>query len=173
LEASLGLAALNSLIEPAGEPGNVFEHIPDLARGKTATVIGRFPSNEQVARVARRAYFLEMQPRGDELPPWACEEVIPQSDLVVITATALINKTLPRLLELSRKATSIVLGPSTPMNDVLLRHKASVLAGVRVTDPDALISSVAQGVKAFNKLVGTQPVLRGLSLCGAADCGLH
>jgi uncharacterized protein (DUF4213/DUF364 family) len=158
LEASLGLAALNSLIKPVGNPGNVFEHILRLAGGKTVTVIGRFPSNEQIAQVARRVHFLEISPQGEELPPYACEEVIPESDVVVITATALINKTLPRLLELSGDAAAIVLGPSTPMNDVLFRHGADILAGVRVVDTDALISSVMQGVKKFKKLAGIEPI---------------
>ncbi|MCK4341462.1 MAG: DUF364 domain-containing protein [Phycisphaerae bacterium] len=160
LEASLGVAALNSLIEPVGNPGNVFEDILGLAAGKTVTVIGRFPSNDQIAQVAGKVYFLEMEPQAGELPPSACEEVIPESDIVVITATALINKTLPRLLELSRHAAAIVLGPSTPMNDVLFRHGADILAGVRVTDADALISSVMQGVKRFKKLAGIKPITR-------------
>ena len=160
LEASLGLAALNSLIEAEGNPGNTFEHLLGQAAGKTVTVIGRFPSNERMARVAGRVYFLEMEPRDGELPPGACEEVIPQSDLVVITATALINQTLPRLLELSRHTSAVVLGPSTPMNDVLFRHGADIVAGVRVSDADALISSVMQGVKKFNKLAGIEPITR-------------
>ena len=160
LEASLGLAALNSLIEPVGNPANAFEHILDLAAGRTVTVIGRFPSNDQIAQAAGRVHFLEMQPERGELPACACEEVIPRSDLVVITATALINKTLPRLLELSSRATAIVLGPSTPMNDVLFHYGADILAGVRVTDADALISSVVQGVKKFKKLAGIEPITR-------------
>ena len=160
LEASLGVAAMNSLIEPAGRPGNVFEHILGLAAGKTVTVIGRFPSNQRIAQVAGCVHFLEMQPRDGELPPYACEEVIPESDVVVITATALINKTLPRLLELSRHGQAIVLGPSTPMNDVLFRHGADILAGVRVIDTGALISSVMQGVKRFRKLGGIEPIMR-------------
>lgn len=160
LEASLGLAALNSLIEPVGSPGNVFEYILGLAAGRTVTVIGRFPSNDRIARVAGQVYFLEMEPQDGELPASACEEVIPESDIVVITATALINKTLPRLLELSRQATAVVLGPSTPMNEVLFHHGADILAGVRVTDPDALISSVMQGVKRFRKLAGIEPITR-------------
>lgn len=160
LEASLGLAALNSLIEPVGDPGNAFEHIVRLAAGKTVTVIGRFPANDRIAQVAGHVYFLEMEPEEGELPPYACEEVIPESDVVVITATALINKTLPRLLELSRGATAIVLGPSTPMNEVLFRHGADILAGVRATDTNALIGSVTQGVKKFKKLTGIEPITR-------------
>ena len=158
LEASLGLAALNSLIEPVGTPGNAFEQILGQAAGKTVTVVGRFPANNQMARAAGRVHFLEMEPREGELPPSACEEVIPQSDIVVITATALINKTLPRLLELSKHALAVVLGPSTPMNRVLLDHGADILAGVRVVDAQALIDSVMQGVKEFKKLAGIEPV---------------
>lgn len=160
LEASLGLAALNSLIEPSGDPGNVFEEILQAVPGRTVTVIGRFPSNERVAAVAGKAYFLEMQPEGNELPPTAAEEVVPQSDISVITATALINKTLARLLELGRGGTTLVLGPSTPMNDVLFDHGAAVLAGTRVRDADALIHSVMQGAKSFNRLAGIEPLVR-------------
>jgi uncharacterized protein (DUF4213/DUF364 family) len=160
LEASLGVAAINSLIEPAGAPGNVFDALVEQVRGRTVTVIGRFPSNEQIARTAAHAHFLEMDPGPGELPPYACEEVIPASDIVVITATALINKTLARLLELAKDAEAVVLGPSTPMNDVLFWHGADVLAGVRVTDTEALIDSVMQGVKKFSKLAGIEAVTR-------------
>jgi hypothetical protein len=160
LESSLGLAALNSLIESTGSPVNIFEHILKTAADKTITVIGRFPSNNLIAQVAARAYFLEIDPQDGELPCCASEEVIPASDIVVITATALINKTLPRLLELSKHATSIVLGPSTPMNDILFHHGANIVAGIRVTNADALISSVMQGVKKFRKLGGFEPIAR-------------
>ena len=160
LEASLGLAALNSLIEPSGSPGNVFEHVVEIARGKKVAVIGRFPSNDRLEEVARRAYFFEMDPRGGELPSFACEEFLPEVDLAVITATALINKTLPRLLELSEHATSIVLGPSTPMNDVLFDHGADVVAGVRVVNADSLIHSIMQGVKKFGKIAGIEAITR-------------
>jgi len=160
LEASLGLAALNSLIEATGRAGNVFDHVLRIAQGKTVTVIGRFPWNEQIAQVAGQAYLLEIDPQPGEFPYYACEELVPASDLVVITATALINKTLPRLLELSKHATAVVLGPSTPMNDVLFRYGASMLGGVRVTHPDALLASVMQGVKKFRKLDGLEPIIR-------------
>lgn len=160
LEASLGLAALNSLIEPSGSPGNVLEEILRLAPSKTVTVIGRFPFNEQVAATADRAYFLETEPERGELPPAAAEEVIPQSDVSVISATALINGTLARLLELARGRTAIVLGPSTPLNDVLFSHGATVLAGTRVSDSECLFGCVMQGAKSFVRLGGIEPLVR-------------
>jgi uncharacterized protein (DUF4213/DUF364 family) len=160
LEASLGLSALNSLIEPSGRAENALEIILEKAPGKTVTVIGRFPFNQQVSAAAKQAYLLEMEPREGELPASAAEEVIPESDVCVITATAVINHTIPRLLEFSREAFVVVLGPSTPMNDVLFDYGVDVIAGVRVIDREALVNSVVQGVKAFKRLAGIEALVR-------------
>ncbi len=162
LESGLGLAALNSLIQPSGRPGNIFSDIFGMVKGKTVTVIGRFPLNDDIAQEAAKAFFLEMDPMKGELPASACEAVIPESDIVVISATSLINKTLPRLLELcaAAKAKAFILGPSTPMNDVLFRHGAYCLGGVRVTDTDALIASVMHSVKNARRLSGIEMIVR-------------
>jgi uncharacterized protein (DUF4213/DUF364 family) len=160
LEASLGVAALNSLIDAKGEPGNIKDHIMERAPGSTLTVIGRFPFNDDIRKVAKKAYFLEMDPRKDELPSTASEKVIPRSDIAIITATALINHTLQRLLELchTNDCHAIVLGPSTPMLPVLFDFGAHVLAGVKVTGAEALFKSVSHGAKTFKKLVGMEPI---------------
>jgi uncharacterized protein (DUF4213/DUF364 family) len=62
--------------------------------------------------------------------------------------------------ELELSGIAIVLGPSTPMSDVLFDFGASVIAGVRVVDQEQLFRSVAQGVKFYNKLAGIEPVTR-------------
>lgn len=158
LEASIGVAALNSLIDAKGMPGNVKDVILKEVPGRTVTVIGRFPFNNDIRALAKKAYFLEMDPRKDELPSHASEKVIPRSDITVITATALINHTLQRLLELAKDTYAIVLGPSTPMTPVLFDFGADVLAGVRVVDNEVLFKSVSHGAKTFKKLKGTEPV---------------
>ena len=158
LEASLGTAALNSLLAPAGEKGSVNDIIMEKARGRTVTVIGRFPFNTDVKRVAKKAYILEMEPEKSELPSHAAERVVPCSELAVISATALINHSLQRLLELASDSYAIVLGPSTPLSKVLLGYGADVLAGVRVLDPEALFRSLSQGAKSFNNIGGIEPV---------------
>jgi uncharacterized protein len=160
LEASLGLAALCSLIEPKGETVNVNDYIRSVAPGKTVTCVGRFPFYPEISKLAAKAYLLEMNPREGELPPFAAEEVVPESDLVIITGTTLINKTMQRLLELSRNGISVVLGPSTPMSDVLFDFGASVIAGIRVVDRESLFLSLAQGVKFYRKIAGIEPVTR-------------
>lgn len=99
-----------------------------------------------------------MEPEKGELPSHAAERVIPCSDLAVISATALINHSLQRLLELASDAYAIVLGPSTPMSSVLFDYGADALAGVRITDPEALFRSLSQGAKSFNMINGIEPV---------------
>jgi uncharacterized protein (DUF4213/DUF364 family) len=166
LEACVGLAALNSLIEPEGSDGHFNRDLIEMFMDRVVVIVGRFPFNDEVRRVARVAHCLEMDPQPDELPAAAGEQVIPGSDIVVISATALINKTMPRLLELSRQARCVVLGPSTPMNQVLLDYGADVLAGVRVTDGDALARCLGEGVKKFKHLRGIQPVTWTREDCG-------
>jgi uncharacterized protein len=159
LEASLGLAALNSLIEPEGEIGSVNKEIMESCKDKTITVIGRFPFNQELKSKAKKAYFLEIEPEIGELPSYAVEEVIPKSDLVIITASSIINKTMPRLLELSKNKKSIVLGPGTPMNRVLMGYGADILGGVRVVDVDTLFTNIMQGVKKFRRIKGIEAVV--------------
>lgn len=158
LEAGLGLAAFNSLMDPRGENINVLDFLLRESSGKTVTCVGRFPFFPDISRIAARAFLLEMEPREGEFPPYAAEEVVPESDLVIITGASLITKTMQRLLELSRDAVAVVLGPSTPMSEVLFDFGASVIAGVRVTDPEALRVSLAQGVKYYRKIAGIEPV---------------
>lgn len=158
LEASIGVAALNSLIEPNGTQGNINPYIKRKARSKTVAIIGRFPFNDVLSKIAKKAYFLELEPVGSELPASACEDVLPRSDVNVITATALINHTLQRLLELGINGTNIVLGPSTPFSSVLFEFGADVLAGVMVHDKNAIVQSITQGVKKFDLLNGLEPI---------------
>jgi len=158
LEASLGVAAINSLIEPKGEPGNIKEYIKDKAKSKTVTIIGRFPFNDEISGIAKKAYLLEIEPTGNELPMMACEDVMPKSDINIISATALINHTIQRLLELGNNGINIVLGPSTPLSPVLFDFGADILAGVRVKNIDNIVKSVTQGVKKFGLLNGMESI---------------
>jgi hypothetical protein len=158
LEASLGTAALNSLLDPAGDKGTVNDIIMEKAKGATVTIVGRFPFNDDLRKLAKKVHVLEMEPDKGELPPHAAERVIPESDLAVISATALINHSLQRLLELASGSYTVVLGPSTPMSRVLFDFGADVLGGVRVAEEEALFKSLSQGAKSFNSLRGIEPV---------------
>lgn len=164
LEASLGLAALNSLLDVSEldiemSQANVGDWLKERAEGKVVTVIGRFPFTDEIVRVAHKVYRLEVDPVSGELPAAACEMAMPLSDINVITATAIINHTIDRLLNLGRDGVNVVLGPSTPLHPLLFEHGADVLAGIVVDDKDALAKSVIEGTKTFKRLDGIRPVV--------------
>lgn len=149
LEASIGVAALNSLLE-VDESQCVEENAYDiLAReghSRKVAVVGHFPFIPKLRPMVGRLWVIEQHPTEDEYPAEAAVELLPQADVVAITSSTLINHTLDNLLELCRPETLIMLlGPSTPLSPVLFAHGATILSGACVVDQAAAWRSIAQG----------------------------
>ena len=152
-KASTGNGALNALL-PLNKykKMNVFDHILKMAKNyENIGIVGRFPF---VAKLKNKNYkMFEMDPRGEELPASAEEELLPECDLVIITGTALTNHTLERLLEISN-GFKMVIGPTTPLSPILFDYGADLLAGVRVKDRKVLeIVSQGGGTRKFKPYV--------------------
>ena len=148
-DASLGMAALNSLLAPdeaslidANAIKLIFEH----GRDRAVTVVGHFPFVERLKRHVRDLWVLELWPRGDDLPASEAGRVIPRSDVVAITGTTLINHTLEELLTLARDKVVILLGPSTPMTPVLFDYGIDAVCGSLVVDPRVALECVSEAV---------------------------
>jgi len=157
-EATLGLAAINSVFNspeqverifgrPLSNQGKVsaFVYYADLVRAKKVAVVGHFPDLDTLSGICDLT-VLERNPGEGDLPDPACEYVLPSQDFVFITATTLINKTLPRLLELSRKASVFLVGPSTPFAPLLFNHGIDTLAGTVAADPQSVWRAAQEGV---------------------------
>jgi uncharacterized protein (DUF4213/DUF364 family) len=152
IEASIGVAAINSMIEPKGKTGiNALDIILEKARDKNVTMIGSFPLIPEIRSVARELWVLELDPfklnpKEGTIIETASDYVIPESDIIVITGSTLINKSMKRFLELASqgKAYTIILGPSTPMCEVLFDYGADMLAGVEITDPQKILLTISQ-----------------------------
>ena len=63
-------------------------------------------------------------------------------DLVIITGSAAINKTMPRLLELSRNAQVILTGPSVSCCPALLGLGIDRMHGRVITQPEAMLRAI-------------------------------
>lgn len=99
-----------------------------------AVVVGHFPHLGAIAEHADVA-VLERAARADtDLPDTACEYLLPGCDLAVMTGMTLANKTMPRLLELSRGALTCVVGPSATICAPVLDAGADLVAGSVVAD---------------------------------------
>lgn len=161
LEASVGMAALNSIIEVPEkqlQPVNAAEVIEREARGKNLAVIGHFPFLERLKGMVRNLWVMEQNPYGDDLPEEAAQEYVPGADVVAITGTAFINHTIENLLPLCRQdALVIILGPSTPLHPMLFDRGISYLSGSRVVDPSAAQLTIQQGA-GFPQVKGVQVV---------------
>lgn len=145
-EAALALAAINSALNTeervkqltgrsvSSHPrSNAFEYYRHLFLSKKVAVIGHFPDLESLSEICELS-ILERRPGYKDFPDPACEYLLPLQDYVLITGTTLINKTLPRLLELSKNSTVILVGPSTPLTPRLFSFGISTLAGSVITD---------------------------------------
>jgi uncharacterized protein len=166
-EAALGLAAINSALNtpesadeflgrPAAQQRNisVFSDYAEKLRGRRVAVIGRFPDLTPLQDICELS-VLERRPGEGDLPDAACEYVLPGQDFVFLTATTLLNKTLPRLLQLSENAYTIMVGPSTPMTPLLFNFGIDALAGTVVLDTDSVWRAAQEGAA------------RGIFGCGA------
>lgn len=159
-EAALGLAAINTCLNRAerfpdcGEP-DAFLRYRGRAEGKKVAVIGRFAYLEERLKPICDLYVLERTPNAEEYPDPACEYILPEMDLVFITGCTTSNKTLPRLLQLTQNAYTIITGPSTPMSEALFEFGADALCGFCTTDEEKGIRAVreGQGIFASGKMV--------------------
>jgi len=158
-EATVGLAAVNAAINtpanPAlanatpvssGGPGNlaVFSHFRPQLDGRRIVVIGRYPGLDALLE-GLNVTVLERQPGPADLPDPAGEYLLPEADWVFLTASSLANKTFPRLAELSRHATTVLMGPGTPWLPALAAFGIDYLAGVAIDDAAQLRRTVAEG----------------------------
>lgn len=159
LEASLGVAAINSLLD-VDETKAVELNAADLLiqRGadKDIALVGHFPFIPRLKEIARNLSVIEQRPAQGEFPAEAAVDLIPNADSVAITGSALINHTLGALLALCRPgALVVVLGPSTPLSPVLINHGAKLISGTRVIDEAAVLRTVSQGAT-FQQVEGVR-----------------
>ncbi|MBQ7474113.1 MAG: DUF364 domain-containing protein [Oscillospiraceae bacterium] len=153
-EASLGLAAINAArntmerIERLGgyAPMDVFYTDGIDLKGKTVALIGHMHGPRGMREQAKAVYILERAPQPGDYPDSACDWILPQCDLVIITGSSLINKTLPHLLELCEKALTILTGPSVPLCPELLDFGIDRIAGMAVADRAAMHERVVKGL---------------------------
>lgn len=178
-EASLGVAALNAwyarkeLLDPLGATYDAPVELPDGTIRKTdafelyrplveeagakrgdgkqahVTVVGHFPHVDRITEYARLTVLERNCSQALDTPDPACEYVLPKTDFAFITGVTIINKTAPRLLDLTKNATTVFVGPSVVMSPFLFDWGARTLAGSIVADPEKARFAVKNGAGQF------------------------
>jgi uncharacterized protein len=159
LEASMGVAAINSLLEiddSLAAQLNASEVLMSRGRGKNVALIGHFPFIQQLRETAGQLWVIEQNPVEDEYQAEAAVELLPKAEVVAITSSSLINHTLDGLLSLcSSEATVMLLGPTTPLSPILFNHGVSIISGAIVVDEAAVLRTVGQGAS-FRQVEGVK-----------------
>ncbi len=148
-KASLGLAAINSLVRPDESrlvDINASDILLEKGRGKNVSIIGHFPFVDDLRGVAKNLWVIEKWQQPGDHPAEDAERFLPQSDMVAISSTTLINHTLEGLLPLCpAHSFKMLLGPTTPMTKILFSHGIDVISGSMVTDTDMALTYIKQG----------------------------
>lgn len=159
LEAGIGMAAINSMLEvdeAAAVEINASKILVERGRGRSVALVGRFHFIPDLRRSAAQLWVIEQHPNPDEYPAESAGQILPRADVIAITGSSLINHTLGDLLAMCRpEATVMVLGPSTPLSPVLFGFGVNILSGARVVDEAAVLRTAGQGA-AFRQVEGVK-----------------
>jgi len=162
LEASIGMAALNSLIEINMDKCvemNALEVLEKNGRGKNVAVVGHFPFVPKLKKTAGRLWVLELNPQKGDLNADEAENILPGADVVCITGTSFINHSVEHLLHLCGKESFVMMvGATTPMSPVLFDYGVDMVAGALVVDHEKAMTCIAQGAS-FKQIKGVKRLI--------------
>jgi len=158
-EAAIGMAAVNSLLEV--DEGrcrelNARDLLAEKGSGKLIALVGHFPFVEELKARAKELWVLERRLRAGDFPETEAGSRLPRADVVGITGTAFTNHTIEGLLGLCRPdAYVVIMGGTTPLSPVLFDYGVDAVSGVRVVDPEVVLSGVSQGAT-FRQIKGVR-----------------
>jgi uncharacterized protein (DUF4213/DUF364 family) len=148
MEASIGMAAVNSLIEideRACVEKNAAEILLEKGEGKDMAVVGHFPFIPRLRERARNLWVFEQRPGEGDLRPEDVSRIFPRCEVIGITGTSFINHTLEELLRRSQGKFVLLIGPTTPMTPLLFDYGIHGLSGTMVVNPQEAFRFISQG----------------------------
>jgi len=158
LEAAVGMAAINSLLEVNEKQCrelNASQLIAERGKDKKVAIVGHFPFVPHLREVAKQFWVIEKNPREGDFTEAESENLIPQADVVGITGTAFTNHSIEKLLRLCRPdAYVVIVGDTAPLSPVLFEHDINAISGTKVTNPYLALNCVSQGA--------TYPQIKGI-----------
>jgi uncharacterized protein (DUF4213/DUF364 family) len=149
MEAAIGMAAINSLLEvdeSRCRELNAGSLLAEKGRGKKVAIVGHFPFVPGLGKIAKELWVIERNPWEGDLTEAEAEKLIPRADVVGITGTAFTNHTIGPLLDMCKPGAYVVmLGDTAPLSPVLFDYGIDAVSGTRVVEPETVLGCVSQG----------------------------
>jgi len=142
-EHAIAVAAVNAhwnRFDLPDYPGNGLDLIEN--RGEKTVVIGRFPG---LAERKPGIAVVEREPRPGEYPESAITTLLPQAEFVAVTASTIVNGSLPGILSLCQQAFVLMIGPSTPLSPAMFDLGVDALSGFVAVDVEKVADAVSEG----------------------------
>ncbi len=151
LKTALGLAAINSVAETDSDSlltGDTINHL-DIQKEDWVGMIGHFaPLEKRIKKITPHLFIIEDKVEYRRNGMYKIfDEILNSCDVVIITATTLINKTFEDIIKKTPKARKrVLLGPSTPLYAKAFQDSGiDILSGMVVEDKDKVLDIVSQG----------------------------
>jgi uncharacterized protein (DUF4213/DUF364 family) len=152
LMAAMGLAAINAVLNDSltdYDSDNVINAI-DIKAEDNFGMVGDFaPILNVVRKKAKNIYVFErnLDRAAGLYSEIDIPEYLPKCDVIVVTATSIINHTIEDVLSHCTGAREVCLvGPSTPLcPEIFKNYNVTLLAGSIVKDPEKTLQIVSQG----------------------------
>lgn len=175
LEAAVGVATVNALSQILlnREPEKYqvsSDDILELIRPEDrVSMVGYFaPLVPKILKITEKLTVLEKKDikasKVRILPSEKAEEVLPNSDVIIISASTLVNGTFDTLLALRGKAREVVLlGPSAPLcPSPFFERGVTAVMGTMIIEPLKMLTVVSEagGTKKIHKCCGKKVAFR-------------
>ena len=148
---AIGLAAINAAVDPPADAveSDILDLLP-LRPEDSVGMIGYFgPLVDPIKGQVKNLHIFERRPLPElgVLPDTVAGDFLPGCQVVILSATTLLNHTIDDLLGYCRPAREIaLLGPSTPfLPRIFSRHGVTILSGLQVVDAPRVLRVVSEG----------------------------
>lgn len=159
LEASIGVATLNSLLTGRLDADRFRPGTIPRANGKRVVVAGDFPFTDSLRAIAEELHVIDRITEPSARLDVEAERLITTADIAVVRGSAILDGTLEAFLELARPCFTIVYGPTTPLSPILFAYGADQLVGIRIKDLEAVKSHITEAGMEMMKCPGLDPVV--------------